>query len=159
MVVVANAAVASDGVTSLHTLRVDRDEFINGSNVHRTKILVPVDFSSATLLVLNFVHKSYAGLSGIHITFLHVLDDSKRPAKKLWKEFTKIAGFDKALPLQVLASEDNVVSDLLKFIEAGNYGTVIMGKRGMSGIKRWLLGSISAGVARGLTDQTIFLVD
>jgi 2,4-dienoyl-CoA reductase (NADPH2) len=29
----------------------------------------------------------------------------------------------------------------------------------MSGIKRWLLGSISAGVVRGLTDQTIFLVD
>jgi 2,4-dienoyl-CoA reductase (NADPH2) len=130
-----------------------------GSNVHRTKILVPVDFSSATLLVLTFVHKSYTGLSGIHITFLHVLDDPERPVKKLWKEFTQIAGFDMELPLQVLASKGNVVSDLLKSIEAGNYGTVIMGKRGVSGIKRWLLGSISAGVVRELTDQTVFLVD
>jgi 2,4-dienoyl-CoA reductase (NADPH2) len=130
-----------------------------GTNVHRTKILVPVDFSPATLLVLTFVHKSYEGLFGINITFLHVLDDPERPVKKLWKEFTKIAGFDRELPLQVLASEADVASDLLKSIEGGNYGTVIMGKRGVSGIKRWLLGSISAGVARGLTDQTIFLVD
>jgi len=130
-----------------------------GSNVHRTKILVPVDFSPATLLVLVFLHKSYMELSGSEITFLHVLDDRERPVGKLWKEFIKIAGFNKELPLELLASTGNVVSDLLKSIEAGNYGTVIMGKRGLSGIKRWLLGSISAGVVRGLRDQTIFLVD
>jgi 2,4-dienoyl-CoA reductase (NADPH2) len=130
-----------------------------GSNVHRRKILVPVDFSPATLLVLTFLHRSYEGLSGIKITFVHVLDDPERPAKKLWKEFTQIAGFDKAIPLELLASTGNVVSDLLKSIEAGKYGTVIMGKRGMSGIKRWLLGSISAGVVQKLTDQTVFSVD
>ena len=130
-----------------------------GSNVHRSKILVPVDFSPATLLVLAFLHKSYEGLFGINITFLHVHDDPERPAQKLWKKFTQIAGFDRQIPLELLASKGNVVSDLLKSIEAGNYGTVIMGKRGVSGIKRWLLGSISAGVVRELTDQTIFLVD
>ena len=44
-------------------------------------------------------------------------------------------------------------------VEEGNYGTVVMGKRGLTGIKRWLLGSVSAGVLRGLQDQSLYLID
>jgi len=53
----------------------------------------------------------------------------------------------------------NVVLTLINTIETGDYGTVVMGKRGIAGIKRWLLGSVSAGVLRNLTDQALFLID
>ena len=52
------------------------------------------------------------------------------------------------------------VSDtILECAKTENYGTIIMGKRGLSGIKRWLLGSVSSGVLRGLTGQSLFLID
>jgi nucleotide-binding universal stress UspA family protein len=34
-----------------------------------------------------------------------------------------------------------------------------MGKRGLSGLKRLLLGSVSSGILSRLTDQSLFLVD
>jgi len=51
------------------------------------------------------------------------------------------------------------LSALLEIIKTEKYGTIIMGKRGLSGIKRWLIGSVSAGVLHGLTDQSLFLID
>jgi 2,4-dienoyl-CoA reductase (NADPH2) len=122
-------------------------------------ILVPVDFSPATLLVLMLLRQTYLYQPGFTFTFLHVLTGSGTAAEKQWKAFLKITGVDEDLPLRLFPSTGDVVIDLLKFIEAGNYGTIIMGKRGVSGIKRWLLGSVSAGVLRGLTDQSLFLVD
>jgi 2,4-dienoyl-CoA reductase (NADPH2) len=130
-----------------------------GSNVQQKKILVPVDFSPATLLVMAFVHQNYLKVPGFDLTFLHVLTEQVRPAAKLWKQYTKISGYEKDLPLRLIPSKGSVVSDLLKTIETENYGTVIIGKRGVSGIKRLLLGSVSAGVLKGLTDQSIFMVD
>jgi 2,4-dienoyl-CoA reductase (NADPH2) len=52
-----------------------------------------------------------------------------------------------------------VAADLLEIIYSENHGMIVMGKRGFSGIKRWLLGSTSAGVLRGLSDQSLFLID
>jgi 2,4-dienoyl-CoA reductase (NADPH2) len=41
----------------------------------------------------------------------------------------------------------------------GDFGTLVMGKRGLSRIKQFLLGSVSAAVLQGLTTQTLLLVD
>jgi 2,4-dienoyl-CoA reductase-like NADH-dependent reductase (Old Yellow Enzyme family)/nucleotide-binding universal stress UspA family protein len=130
-----------------------------GAHARPADVVVPVDFSPATLLVLMLVRQSYLYQTGFTFTFLHVLSEPGPAVEKQWKAFLKITGIDKDLPLKLLPSTGNVAFDLLKFVAEGNFGTIIMGKRGVSGIKRWLLGSVSAGVLRGLTNQSLFLVD
>jgi 2,4-dienoyl-CoA reductase (NADPH2) len=96
---------------------------------------------------------------GLHVQFVHVLQRQENFAQKRWRELKKSADLDNTFPLKLSASEGNISDTLLKTIEDGKYGTIIMGKRGLSGIKRWMPGSISAGVSAGLTDQTLFLID
>ena len=68
-------------------------------------------------------------------------------------------GWDEDFPLDLIPSKGDVAADLLEIINSENHGIIAMGKRGLSGIKRWLLGSTPAGVLKGLSDQSLFLID
>ena len=59
------------------------------------------------------------------------------------------------MELQCIAKDREISDTILECVRKGNYGTIVMGKRGRSGIKRWLLGSVSTGVLRGLTEQSL----
>lgn len=130
-----------------------------GSDSHQRKILVPVDLSMKTLLLLMFLRQSYIGKTGISLKFLHVLAGQKEPPQKLWQELIKITDMDRDLQLNHITANGSVSDTILEYAKAENCGTIIMGKRGLSGIKRWLLGSVSSGVLRGLTGQSLFLID
>ncbi len=123
------------------------------------RILVPVDLSDATLLIMEFLKKGYMTADGFIITFVHVLTGRQEPAMQRWSGLKSIAGFGKAVPLELIHGNTDVVPALADIIHSGNHGTIIMGKRGLSGIKRWLLGSVSSGVLARLTDQSLFLID
>lgn len=130
-----------------------------GANGHHSKILVPVDLSMNTLLLLIFLRQFYIGKKGFELVFIHVLAGPKDPAQKRWKDLIKIADLDGNIRLTRVPVSSSVSDTILKCAKAENYGTIIMGKRGLSGIKRLLLGSVSAGVLRGLTGQSLFLID
>jgi len=130
-----------------------------GSNNRQHKVIVPVDLSTATLLVMTFLQKTYIKRKGFSLSFVHVLTGQTGPVEKRWKKMKKIAGFNEKTPLQLILPKTDVVSALTETIQTGKYGTVIMGKRGLVGLKRWLLGSVSSGVLRHLTDQSLFLID
>jgi len=130
-----------------------------GSNNRLSKVIVPVDLSEATLLVMIFLQKTYMKNKTFSFRFVHVLTGTPGPVKQRWKKIKKIVGISKNIPLEIIYLETDVVSTLVKTIQTGNYGTVIMGKRGLAGIKRWLLGSVSSGVLKHLKDQSIFLID
>ncbi len=121
--------------------------------------MVPVDLSTTTLLVLLFLRRTHIGKAGFNLNFIHVLTNQASSIEQRWRRLKKIVGLDESYPLQRIPTKDNVVSALLEIIKAEKYGTVIMGKRGLSGIKRWLIGSVSTGVLHGLTDQSLFLID
>jgi 2,4-dienoyl-CoA reductase (NADPH2) len=106
-----------------------------------------------------FLRQTYLGKKGMNIRFVHILDGSAESAERRWREISNIVGLDKPPPLQSIRSKGNIAIELNKLIHTGKYGTVVMGKRGFSRIKRWLLGSVSAGVLRRLTDQTLYLID
>ena len=129
------------------------------SNENRKKILAPVDLSDASLLVMSFLKRGYITAEGFTVRFIHVLNGSPHFARSRWRHLKAVAGLDWNTPLQLLGPESNVVSALTETVNSGQYGTVVMGKRGLSGIKRLLLGSVSSGVLSLLTDQSLFLVD
>lgn len=130
-----------------------------GSSPHQSNILVPVDLSTSTLLALKFIGYTYAGKGGLNLDFVHVLTGSPAPVKKRWEELKGIAGWDDDLRLHMVPERGDIADSLLEFVKEGDYGTIIMGKRGLSGIKRRLLGSVSASLLHGLSNQTLFLVD
>lgn len=130
-----------------------------GSSNHQNEVLVPVDLSATTLLVLLFLRRTYIGKAGFNLNFIHVLTNQASSIEQRWRRLKKIVGLDESYHLQRIPTKDNVVSALLEIIKTEKYGTIIMGKRGLSGIKRWLIGSVSAGVLHGLTDQSLFLID
>ena len=130
-----------------------------GSSDHIREMLVPVDLSLTTLLVLKFLRQTYLGKTGYRLRFIHVSSGPPGRAKHRWEEIKKIVGIHENIPLDIIHAKSRVSEDILDQIRAENYGTIIMGKRGLSGIKRFLLGSVSRGVLRGLTDQSFFLID
>ena len=130
-----------------------------GKNIHYRQVLVPVDLSETTLLVLTMLQRIFSNAQDMQFRFMHVLRGSSTRVEKRWQELMRTAGCDGIFPLQILQTTDAVHTEILKVINAGNFGMVVMGKRGMSGIKRWMLGSVSMGVLKGLTDQTLVLMD
>ncbi|MBU2498720.1 MAG: universal stress protein [Proteobacteria bacterium] len=132
---------------------------LHGLHPHRTRVLVPVDLSPTTLLVMRYLAHSLAGKPDFDLTFVHVLQGSEAEGMRRWGEMRKIVGWGEDFDLRLLPSEGAVAADLLREAQSGDYGTIVMGKRGLSGIKRRLLGSVSKAVLHGLTDQSIVLID
>ena len=130
-----------------------------GTNGSFSKVLVPVDLSPTTLLILMFLRQTYIGKEGIDIRFVHVLNGPVGEAEHRWHELTRLVDFETPPLLKLIHSKGDVAQDLIEMIRIDQFGTIIMGKRGLSRIKRWLLGSVSSGVLRRLTDQSLFLID
>ncbi|MFC1885837.1 universal stress protein [Thermodesulfobacteriota bacterium] len=130
-----------------------------GSMNRYSNILVPVDLSDISLLVLMSLHRIVSEKNKSNIRFLHVLNGTEESAKKKWRKMNRIVGFEDVKPLQLIPRSRKIAPLLTKAIQEGGYGIVIMGKRGLSGVKRRMLGSVSVGVLNGLTNQTLFLVD
>lgn len=130
-----------------------------GSSERQNQILVPIDLSESTLLVLTFLRQLNVGRAALKLNFLHVLTGSKKSAEHRWKELKRIMTLNESLKLQCIPKDREIADTILDCVRTGNYGTIVMGKRGYSGIKRWLLGSVSTGVLRGLTEESLFLVD
>lgn len=130
-----------------------------GSNKHDSKVLVPVDLSDITLLVLTVLRQVYLGREGVHVHFIHVSKDPDDAVKKRWREQLNIAGCQEYHDLNLVYSHGDVADRILEILRREPFGTLVMGKRGLSGIKRWMLGSVSARVMKGLKDQTLWLID
>ena len=130
-----------------------------GSHERQNEVMVPVDLSSTTLLVLRFICQTFVGKSGCNLHFVHFCNDQAGEVGRRWEELKKIVGWDEDFRLELILSKKDVVAQILSRIKERKCGAIVMGKRGLTGMKRRLLGSVSAGVLRGLTDETIFLID
>lgn len=124
-----------------------------------SEVLIPVDLSISTLLVLRLLSHSLLRNPDFNADFVHVLQGSAVEARRRWQEFAKILDWDRHFDLRLLPAVRSVEDVLLHEIRDGRHGTIVMGKRGISRIKRLLLGSISAAVLHGLADQTLVLID
>ncbi len=130
-----------------------------GTEGDRRQMLVPVDLSDTTLLVLRFLRRNYCTAPHFRVEVAHVLTGPANTAERRWKELLRISGFEAKLSIRLIPSQGDVAEDIINLVRTGAYGVVVMGKRGLSGIKRWLVGSVSAAVLRGLPQHSLFLVD
>lgn len=132
---------------------------IIGSSPNQHRALVAVDLSGTSLLVLRYLEHFIIAKPYFKLNFVHVLTNSEKQAQTRWTKLNKIMAWGHQFDQKMIPSTGDIAADLLGVIKTEGFGTVIMGKRGLSGIKRLLLGSVSAKVLHGLDDETVFLID
>lgn len=137
------------------------------------KILVPVDGSAAALSAANYARKVAEKFDSA-VTLLHVvehpgylsLDDENLPSG-LIQDMDKNGEQILAEALKQFVDFDGRVITRLEYGHAGirisefckenGYSLIIMGRRGLSGIKKLLLGSVSNYVLHYATCPTLII--
>ncbi|MFP4474564.1 MAG: universal stress protein [Desulfatibacillaceae bacterium] len=92
------------------------------------------------------------------------VEDSKRAALKSFAEGAKrrlvAAGFaEEAVSVNLKKKERGVARDILAEAKKGSYDVIVVGRRGLSGIQEFFLGSVSNKVSQMATERTVIVVD
>lgn len=130
-----------------------------GPQCRLSKVMVPIDLSISTLLMLMFLHQTYARKKGVALHFIHVLAGPEKAILHRWTKMKKMVGMREDTPLQTIRTNGDIAGELFGRAEKEGFDTIMMGRRGQSRIKKWLLGSVSARLLQRVTDQTLFLID
>jgi 2,4-dienoyl-CoA reductase (NADPH2) len=130
-----------------------------GINAVPTKILIPIDMSFSSLLVLMFLQQAFGRRDHLDFHFVHVQSEPERAIKQKWMKTKQLVGLGKDTPLRLLPADRDVAGSLIEFFKKEGFDTIIMGRRGISRIKYLLMGSVSANILRNLPHETIMLVD
>ena len=130
-----------------------------GTHPHGSRVLVPLDLGLVSLFVLHHLQQSFMAQPELQLDFLHVRQGEEPAALKRWRDIHKILGWDVPARLRLVPRAGSVAATILGELRDGDYGTLVMGKRGLSRIKQMLLGSVSSAVLQGLTNQTLLLID
>lgn len=121
------------------------DSFVN-VNVDFKKILIPVDFSEHSQYAAQQA-LSFAGVCRAEACFLHVGETAKQSAARLC-QFVKDLQYDTALPIKRFVAQgtpDNVILSTAQKLDAD---AILMGHRGLSGLKHMMNGSVAEKVLR-----------
>jgi 2,4-dienoyl-CoA reductase (NADPH2) len=130
-----------------------------GTHPRWSEVLIPLDLGLASLFVLRHLMQSLMVQPEFRLHFFHVLQGRKSEALKRWREIHNIIGWEGSDELHMVPRTGKVSATILWEVGKGDFGTIVMGKRGMSRIKHMLLGSVSAAVLQGLSTQTLLLID
>jgi nucleotide-binding universal stress UspA family protein len=92
------------------------------------------------------------------------IEDTKKDRMKAFMEKAKRvlveAGFpSKNVAVKIRRKKAGIARDILKEAGAGKYTTLVIGRRGLSGIKRFMLGSISNKLVNLAKKVSVVVVD
>jgi len=145
------------------------------------KILVAVDDSNLSNRVVDYVGQVVSGHAGVQISLLqvypepppcfyqegHNLKEFKQEKEEVAHEVFQrlipvLAGYGiDAETIQTLCqmAEGNSLSkEILKVRDQGRFGTMVLGRRGISKAEEFLFGSISTAILRESHDFTVWVV-
>ena len=89
----------------------------------------------------------------------HMKKELMNQAQQKAREILVQAGFaEENIKLKVENVKNGIARDIIDEAKSG-YNTIVMGRRGLSGIKEFFLGSVSNKVVSSVKDVSVFLVD
>jgi 2,4-dienoyl-CoA reductase (NADPH2) len=130
-----------------------------GTHPQANRVAVCLDLSATSLLLLALLHQDLHRQTELKLHLIHALTSSPRSAAHRWRQYRRVVGLAGDTELKIIPAGGNVAAALLDEAAAGGCGSIIMGQRGLSGIKRLLLGSTSRAVLKNLDNRTLLLVD
>lgn len=75
------------------------------------------------------------------------------------KHLIRMGFRDDQITLKYVEKKKSVAKEIIDEVHAGGYGTVVLGRRGMSNLSGMLFGSVSSGVVGNLSGVTICIVE
>lgn len=148
------------------------------------RILVALDNSENAVRVVTYVARLVGGREDIKITLFHVLPGlppefvyvmDERKAVEEWeeknrREMADIFSEAQKILRQTGTSRENVITkmkplvkgvarDILSEAKDGSYRTIVLGRRGMSAIEEFFLGSVSNKVIHHAKNCTVWVVE
>lgn len=92
------------------------------------------------------------------------IEDTKKDSVKAFMEKAKQvlvkAGFpSKNIAIKIRKKKVGLARDILKEVQRGKYDTLVIGRRGLSGVKQFLFGSVSNKVVQLAKNASVIVVD
>lgn len=99
-----------------------------------------------------------------HVQAFCAIEDTKKDSVKAFMEKAKQAliqaGFpSKNIAVKIRKKKVGIARDILKEAGQGKYTTVVIGRRGLSGIKQFVLGSVSSKIVKFAKKVSVIVVD
>jgi nucleotide-binding universal stress UspA family protein len=95
--------------------------------------------------------------------FCALENEKQENMKKALKNAKKLlieAGFkENHVTEKVQTKKKGIASDIIAEAESGGFDTIVMGRRGLSGIKQFMLGGVSHKIISGTKNMSIILVE
>lgn len=96
-------------------------------------------------------------------TFCSLEDTKKMRMKDFMEKAKKVlvkAGFaSKDIAIRIRKKKAGIARDIIAEAKKGNYDTLVIGRRGFSGIKRFLFGSVSNKIVQSAEGVSVIVVD
>lgn len=147
------------------------------------KILVAIDLSENSLKAIDYVAKMMQCHSVVKVTLLNVIKEPspdimpnerdrqkeveekraetlslmEQAAKRLTAHDIPVENIQ--LKIQVCSKPVSVAELILHERQSGGYGTIVVGRRGMSKKEEFLFGSVSNKIVREARDCTVWVVE
>jgi nucleotide-binding universal stress UspA family protein len=91
------------------------------------------------------------------------MDKQEKNWRKVFKEARnrlETAGISsKEIKTEFIPVEYNIADEILNFAQSGRFGTIVVGRRGLTGAKKVLLGSISSKIVHYAKDCAVTVVE
>jgi len=75
------------------------------------------------------------------------------------KHLIRMGYSEDQVKIKYVEKKKSVAKDIIDEVNAGGYGTVVLGRKGLSNLKGMLFGSVSSGVIGNLVGATICVVE
>ena len=143
-------------------LKAPADVVIGRSGTHPNmkKVLIPCDLSTFTLMQVRIALHVFYGRSDVVFRFVHVTHFMDEANDK-WQKIIERLDIDPSTHLKIIQpeKESSVAKMLLNEATTGNYGSLIIGRRGgLARARRRIFGSVSERLLNALPECSFAIV-
>jgi tRNA-dihydrouridine synthase len=143
-------------------LKVPADVVVGrmGTHPNMKKVLIPCDLSTFTLMQVRVVLHVFHGRPDVEFRFVHVAQAQSEATDK-WARILDNFEMDPSTNLKILKinKESTVAETLLNEAKIGEYGSIIIGRRGgFARVHRRIFGSVSERLLKELPECSFAIV-
>ncbi len=146
---------------------IKRKTMIKEVHNPRKKILIAMDGSENATIAAAYVADMLSNRKDVSITLFHIQTDESIKDESGIKEMMDIARSilikagipEKSINIQIRQKKAGMGNDILNEIVEAGYGTVVVGRRGVSRTNQLLFGSVSNKIVQNTKDCTVWVVE